>query len=96
MTKLTIFANIEAKEDQADFIKEELVKLLDSTRNRDGCIQSRLEQDNVDPKLFKFYEQWESREKWQNNRNTESLNDYLEKTEEYTKSFMLNEMTIVI
>lgn len=96
MTKLTIFANIEAKENQADFIKEELVKLLDSTRNRDGCIQSRLEQDNADPKLFKFYEQWESREKWQNNRNTESLNDYLEKTEEYTKSFMLNEMTIVI
>lgn len=96
MTQLTVFANIESKEEHSDFLKEELTKLLNETRNSEGCTQSRLEQDKTNPNLFKLYEYWESRESWHNSRNNRSIERFLEVTSTSTKSFMLNEMTILI
>jgi len=96
MTQLTVFANIESKIDKSDFLKEELTKLLNATKKVKGCTQSRLDQDKDNPNLFKFYECWDSRESWQDHKNNESLEEFLNKTETSTKSFMLNEMTILI
>ncbi len=42
MTKLTIVANIKAKEDQIDLVKAELLKLIDTTRAEEALYMHAL------------------------------------------------------
>jgi quinol monooxygenase YgiN len=37
MEKLTLVANIKAKSDKIEFVKEELVKLIDAAHAEEGC-----------------------------------------------------------
>ena len=46
MTQLTIIANIVANEDKVEVVKAELLKLIDTTRAEEGCINYDLHQDN--------------------------------------------------
>ena len=60
MSRLTVVAQLVAKKESVERVKSELLKMVAPTRNEDGCIEYRLHQDNVDPALFIFYENWES------------------------------------
>ncbi|MDG3086480.1 putative quinol monooxygenase [Vibrio hannami] len=93
MAKLTIVANIIAKEDKIELVKAELLKLIDITRAEEGCINYDLHQDNENPKHFLFYENWESRELWQAHMGNQHLKEYVEATEGAVEVFTLNEMT---
>lgn len=93
MSKLTIVAHIKAKSDQIDFVKAELLKLIDISRAEQGCLQYDLHQDNENPAHFLFYENWESRELWQTHMNNQHLKDYMAATEGAIEEFTLNEMT---
>jgi len=91
--QLTIVARIEANADSIDLVKTELLKLIAPTRVEDGCIQYDLHQDNSNPAVFMFFENWESRELWQNHMNNDHLKAYMQATEGAVASFTLNEMT---
>lgn len=91
--KLTIVANILAKPEHQELVKEELLKLIDITRNEEGCINYDLHQDNENANLFLFYENWTSRELWQQHMNNQHLADYLKATDGAVEEFTLNEMT---
>lgn len=93
MAKLTIVANIIAKADKVDLVKTELLKLIEITRAEEGCINYDLHQDNENPAHFLFYENWESRELWQNHMANKHLQEYVAATEGATEAFILNEMT---
>ncbi len=93
MSKLTIVAQITVKADKIEFVKAELEKLIDVTRLEDGCLQYDLHQDNENPALFLFFENWESRDLWQVHMGTQHLKDYMEATEGSVEEFILNEMT---
>lgn len=95
MAHLTIVANIHAKSDKVDLVKAELEKLIPITRMEKGCIQYDLHQDNENPAHFLFYENWESRELWQEHMNAPHLSAYLTATEGAVDGFTLNEMTLV-
>jgi len=95
MTKLTIIANIKPKPDQIELVKRELLKLIDITRAEKGCINYDLHQDNDNPAHFLFYENWESRELWQEHMNTQHIKDYLAATDGAIEEFMINEMTVI-
>ncbi|GFE60121.1 putative quinol monooxygenase [Geobacter sp. AOG2] len=60
MSRLTVVARLLARKESADAVKAELLKLVAPTRSEDGCIEYRLHQDNDDPALFFFYENWEN------------------------------------
>jgi quinol monooxygenase YgiN len=92
---LTIVAKIEANPGQVELVKAELQKLIAPTLKEDGCIQYDLHQDNENPAVFLFYENWESRELWQQHMNNAHLADYMKATEGAIASFTLNEMTRV-
>lgn len=92
---LTIVGKIEANPDQVDFVRAELLKLIPITRNESGCLQYDLHQDNDNPAVFLFYENWESRELWQQHMSNSHLTRYLKVTEDAVASFTLNEMTQV-
>lgn len=92
-TQLTIVARIEANADKVELVKAELLKLIPITLAEAGCIQYDLYQDNDNPTVFVFYENWESRELWQQHMNNTHLAAYMEATEGAVASFTLNEMT---
>lgn len=90
---LTIVGKIEANPDKIEFVKAELLKLIPITLAEAGCIQYDLHQDNDNPAVFLFYENWESRELWQQHMNNTHLVAYLKATQGAVASFTLNEMT---
>ena len=95
MANLTIVANIHAKPDKIELVKAELQKLIAVTRAEEGCIQYDLHQDNENPAHFLFFENWTSRELWQQHMNTPHIAAYRSATEGAVEAFTLNEMTLV-
>jgi quinol monooxygenase YgiN len=95
MANLTIVALITAKADKVDLVKSELEKLIETTRDEEGCVQYDLHQNNENPAHFLFFENWESRELWQRHMENQHLKDYLAATEGSIEDFTLHEMTQV-
>jgi len=95
MTNLTIVANITAQSDKIELVKTELLKLIDITRNEEGCINYDLHQDNENSAHFMFYENWETRELWQIHMANQHLADYMTATEGAVVDFTLNEMQVI-
>ena len=95
MAKLTIVANIKAHPDKTDLVKSELIKLIETTRAEEGCINYDLHQDNENPAHFMFYENWESRALWQTHMGAPHLKAYMEATDGAVEEFTLNEMTVI-
>ena len=92
-TTLTIIAKIEAHPDQIERVKTELVNLIEPTRKEAGCIQYDLHQDNNNPAVFLFYENWETRDLWLTHMESAHLKAYVAATEGAVASFVLNEMS---
>ncbi len=92
-SKLTIVARIEASPERAGQVRSELLKLIGPTLAEPGCLQYDLHQDNDDPAVFLFYENWESRELWQAHMNSPHIAAYARATAGAVASFSLNEMT---
>jgi quinol monooxygenase YgiN len=59
MSKVTVVAKLIVKADAVAMVKPELFKLIAPTRAEQGCLEYRLHQDNDDPAVFIFYENWE-------------------------------------
>lgn len=92
---LTIVANIIAKQDKVELVKSELLKLVEPTRAEAGCINYDLHQDNENPAHFLFFENWETRELWQDHMSNTHLAEYLKAVEGAVESFTVNEMTFI-
>ena len=90
---LTIVARIEAQEGKAEFVKAEMLKLLEPTRKEVGCIQYDLHQDNDNPCVFVFHEQWESEALLQDHLNSAHIAEYVKAVDGSVVSFVLNRMT---
>jgi len=95
MKSLTIIANIKAKPDQIEFVKTELLKLIDLTRSEKGCLDYILHQDNNNPSHFLFYENWESKQFLQEHLQSDHLKEYVKNTKNSVEEFSINEMTLL-
>lgn len=93
--QLTIIAKIWAKAEKRELVKTELLKLIDITKAEKGCINYDLHQDNENENLFLFYENWESRELWQEHMNNKHLAEYMKATDGAVEEFSLHEMTAI-
>lgn len=93
--QLTIIAKILAKPEKQELVKTELQKLIGTTRKEKGCINYDLHQDNENPNLFLFYENWESRELWQAHINNTHIAEYMRATEGAVEESVINEMAVI-
>ncbi|MEZ9701062.1 putative quinol monooxygenase [Vibrio sp. 10N.261.46.E12] len=93
MSKLTIIATIIAKQDKIDLVKSELIKLIETTRLEDGCINYDLHQDNSNPAHFVFHENWESEAHLEKHLASQHIAEYMAATEDCIETFVLNKMT---
>jgi len=92
-SKLTIVARILAKEEKRELVKSELLKLIEPTRTEDGCINYDLHQDNKNPNLFIFHENWESSAHLEKHMVSAHIAEYVKATEGAVENFVLHEMT---
>lgn len=93
MGKITILANIKAKPESVNLVKKELLNIIETSRKEIGCINYDLHQDNNNPAHFIFYENWESRELWQDHSNNQHILDYKKVTKDALDEVTITEMT---
>ncbi len=92
MAKLTIIAHIEAQPEKIDYIKQELLKLIEPTRSAEGCVQYDLHQDLENPALFVFYENWENKAVWEHHINSDDLQKFLKIAEDSVATLTIHQM----
>jgi quinol monooxygenase YgiN len=90
---LTIVADIHAEPDKVELVKSELQKLIAPTLEEEGCLQYDLHQDNENPAHFLFFENWESRDLWQNHMSAPHIEAFGPATEGAIAKVDLYEMT---
>ena len=93
---LTIVARIIAKPGQVDFVKTELVKLIEPTLAERGCLQYDLHQDDDQPEIFLFFENWETRDLWQDHMQSSHLQNFKTATDASVVDIKIHEMTKVV
>lgn len=91
--QLSLVAIVKAKEEKREFVKSEIIKLIEITRKEEGNINYNLHQGNEDPNLFILYENWENRELWQKHMNNKHMINYSKVTEGSTVEWSLHELT---
>jgi quinol monooxygenase YgiN len=93
MSIVTVVANLTVKADAIEAVKAELLKLIEPTRAEEGCIEYRLHQDNDNPALFTFYENWESMACLERHMNSEHFRNYIAAVEEKVVDKIVHKMT---
>lgn len=92
---LTIVARITAVAGKEKQVRAALENLVSPTRAEAGCLQYDLHQDNTDPRVFLFFENWESRALWQDHMNSPHIRANRSATEGAIDSVDLHEMTLI-
>lgn len=91
--QVTVVAKILAKEEKREFVKSELLKLIEPTRAEEGCINYDLHQDEKNPNLFWFHENWASRALLEKHLASPHLAAYVKASEGAMEAFSVHEMT---
>jgi quinol monooxygenase YgiN len=95
MSIVTVVTKLVVNADAIDAVKTELLKLIEPTRQEEGCIEYRLHQDNDDPAVFLFYENWESLACLERHINTPHYKQYTAAIEDAVKEKTVHKMTCI-
>ncbi|HEY3307355.1 MAG TPA: putative quinol monooxygenase [Desulfuromonadaceae bacterium] len=93
MSKLTVIAKVVAKGDAVEAVRAELLKLIVPTRQERGCLEYRLHQDNQDPAVFIFYENWESTACLEQHMNSLHFKEYIAAVDGLITEKVVHKMT---
>ncbi len=89
---LTIIADIHSKPGHEALVLAELKKLVEPTRNEDGCLRYDLHRDETRADRFFFYETWADRARWEQHMNAPHIAAYLAATEGAVNTFEVSRM----
>ncbi len=95
MSIVTVVAKLVVREDRVDAVKSELLKLVAPTRKEEGCIDYRLHQDNADPTVFIFFENWESMAALERHLATPHYRNYAAAVEGALMEKVVHKMTCI-
>ena len=95
MSTVTVVAKLVVQEDAVDEVKTQLLKLIEPTRQEEGCIEYRLHQDNTAPAVFLFYENWESMASLERHITTPHYKQYTAAIEAAVKEKTVHKMTCI-
>jgi len=90
---LTLIAKITAKEGHSNFVKKELLKLIEPSRKEDGCLFYDLHTDNENHNVFVFYETWQSKAHWEKHNEATPLAEFLKATDGLLEDIELTQLT---
>ncbi len=93
MPPLTVVAKVVATKEAVERVKSELLKLVAPTRKEEGCIGYTLHQDNADPALFIFYENWESAASLEKHMSSDHFKEYIRAVDGLIEEKVVHRMT---
>ncbi|CAB5091605.1 hypothetical protein D3OALGA1CA_5501 [Olavius algarvensis associated proteobacterium Delta 3] len=94
MPQVTVVARIRARPNAIEKVRDALLALVVPTVNKDdGCINYDLYQDNDNPSLFFFLENWESEELLKKHLDSEHIKAYRKETEDLIEQRDLYRLT---
>jgi quinol monooxygenase YgiN len=93
--QLPIIVKFEVKKDKIDFMKKELLKIVELTRKEEGCIQYDLHQDKEDQSVFMFYEIWETVEAWQKHDLQQHIINFKTITKDAIEKISFNKLSLI-
>lgn len=95
MSKLTVVAQVVARQDSVEAVKRELLKLIEPTRKEDGCIGYTLHQDNDDAAVFIFYETWENPACLEKHLGSDHFQAFVSAVGNIIEPPVINKMTLI-
>ncbi len=93
MSRITVIARIVAKEKSQEIVRSELLKLVSATRKEEGCLEYTLHQDNDNPLVFMFYENWKDESSLARHMNSEHFRNYVSVTDGMLDEKAVNKLT---
>ena len=90
---LSLVVVIKTKEEKREFVKNEVSKIVPIVLEEEGCINYDFHQDINDENIFIFYENWATREAWQNHVNSEHMKNYSKLTSDFIEEKKLYKLT---
>jgi quinol monooxygenase YgiN len=96
MANVTIVAKVTAKSGQIEAVRTELLKMIAPTRQEEGCIEYRLHQDNYDPAVFLFYENWQNAACVEQHMNSLHFKAYVAAVGDLIADKVVHKMTEVV
>jgi quinol monooxygenase YgiN len=94
-TKLPLIVKFEVKKDRLEFVINELNKILEPTRNEDGCVLYELHQDLDDPYTLMFYEIWETVDAWKAHDQQKHIIDFKKAIDGAVEQITFNKLKII-
>jgi quinol monooxygenase YgiN len=95
MPVVTVVAKLVVREDAVEAVKAELLKLIEPTRQEAGCIEYHLHQDNDDPKVFIFHENWQSMASLERHMASTHFQDYVAAVDGMIEEKGVHKMTCI-
>jgi quinol monooxygenase YgiN len=77
----SILAKITSDPKESSFVKQELQKLIEPSRSKEGCISYTMYEDSKKENIFYFVEKWASKEVFAKHMSSPLIVDYAKKTE---------------
>ena len=96
MSTVTVVAKVTAKSDAIEAVKIALIKMLAPTRQEEGCIEYRLHQDNDNPAVFVFYENWKSPACLERHMNSQHFQAYVAAVVDLIAEKIVHKMTEIV
>lgn len=93
--QLPMIVKFEVKKDKIEFVKKELLSILEPTRQEQGCLRYDLHQDIEDPSIFMFYEVWETTEAWKAHDSKKHILDFKKNIEGAVDKISFNKLTLI-
>ena len=90
-----MIVKFEVKKDKIEFVKSELLKLIEPTRAEEGCVQYDLHQDIDDPSIFMFYEIWATKALWLEHDSKKHVVDFKKALEGSVNKITHNKLTLI-
>ena len=95
MAQVTLVVKVVAKKDSVEELKRELLKMVEPTRREDGCMEYNLHQDNENPAVFFFYENWKSEEALEQQIAMPHFQGFVAATGSLTEEMVINKLTLL-
>mgnify|MGYP000441904710 FL=1 len=93
--QLPIIVKFEVKQEKIEFVKSELIKILEPTRVEEGCLQYDLHQDADDESIFMFYEIWETKAHWKAHDKMKHIVDFKVAIEGCIEKISFNKLILI-
>lgn len=95
MAQVTLVVKVVAKKDSVEELKRELLKMVEPTRREEGCMEYNLHQDNENPAVFFFYENWKSEEALEQHIAMPHFQGFVAATGSLTEEMVINKLTLL-